>query len=49
MGSFISAIVSIAYSGVGIGLAYAGFGVCALVCQQLIKLGLNATLFCLFS
>lgn len=44
--SFISAIIS---GGVGISMAYAGFGVWALVCQQLINLGMNTTLLWIFS
>lgn len=44
--SFISAVIS---GGVGIGMAYAGFGVWALVCQQLINLGLNTSLLWVFS
>lgn len=44
--SFISAIIS---GGVGISMAYTGLGVWALVCQQLINLGLNTTLLWVFS
>ena len=44
--SFISAIIS---GGVGISMAYAGFGVWALVYQQLINLSLNTTLLWVFS